>query len=56
LFSNGSANDLLNKFEIFQKKSITDLINQKINIKKRVKFYTAFQHYKKLNLILNEKN
>jgi len=56
LFSNGSANDLLNKFEIFQKKTGIDLINQKIKIKKRVRFYTAFQHYKKLNLILNEKN
>jgi glycosyltransferase involved in cell wall biosynthesis len=52
LFTNDSPNDLLNKFEIFMKKSDKDLINQQINVKKRIKFYTSFQHYKKLNLIL----
>jgi len=56
LFNNGSVDDLLNKFEIFRDKSDIDLINQKINIKKKIKFYTSFQHYKKLDLILNEKN
>ena len=56
LFNNGSVDDLLNKFEIFRDKSDSDLRNQKINIKKKIKFYTSFQHYKKLDLILNEKN
>ena len=56
LFNNDSVDDLLNKFEIFRGKSDTDLRNQRINIKRKIKFYTSFQHYKKLDLILNEKN
>ena len=55
LFTNGSVENLLNKFEIFKNKSVVDLKNQKINIKKRIKSYTVFQHYKNLNLILNQK-
>ena len=56
LFNNDSVDDLLNKFEIFKEKSDIDLRNQRINIKRKIKFYTSFQHYKKLDLILNEKN
>ena len=56
LFNNDSVDDLLNKFEIFRGKSDADLRNQRINIKRKIKFYTSFQHYKKLDLILNEKN
>ena len=53
LFTNGSADELLNKFKIYKSKSAIDLLSQKIKIKKRIKFYTSFQHYKSLNLILN---
>ena len=53
LFTNGSVDELLNKFQIYKNKSAIDLLNQKIKIKKRIKFYTLFQHYKSLNLILN---
>jgi glycosyltransferase involved in cell wall biosynthesis len=53
LFSNNSSNDLLKKFEIFKKKTTDELFIQKINIKKRSRFYTSFQHFKNLNNILN---
>ena len=53
LFSNNSSNDLLQKFEIFKKKSASELLRQKINIKKKTKYYTSFQHFKNLNKILN---
>ena len=56
LFSNGSSDNLLQKFELYKKKTIIELQNQKIDIKKRIKSYTSFQHFKKLNLILNENN
>ena len=56
LFSNGSSDSLLNKFEIYKKKTTNELHNQKIDVKKRIKFYTSFQHFKKLTLILNENN
>ena len=53
LFTNGSADELLNKFQIYKNKSVVELLSQKIKIKKRIKFYTSFQHYKSLNMILN---
>ena len=53
LFSNNSSNDLLRKFEIFKKKSASELLDQKISIKKKTKYYTSFQHFKNLDKILN---
>ena len=53
LFTNGSVNELLNKFELYKNKSKLELLNQRIQTKKKVKLYTLFQHYKELNLILN---
>ena len=56
LFKNGSSNDLLTKFQIYKSKSDIDLVNQKIRNKKKIKFYTLFQHYKNLNSILSHDN
>ena len=56
LFSNNSADDLLKKFEIYKKKTPTELYKQKIDIKKRIKFYTSFHHFKKFDLIFSENN
>ena len=56
LFKNNSCDDLLKKFEIYKNKTTIELRNQKIDIKKKIKFFTFFQHYKKLNLILNKDN
>ncbi len=53
LFTNGSHEDLLKTFEIFRKKTSAELLDQKIDIKKRTKFYTSFQHFKNLENILN---
>ena len=53
LFTNGSSDDLLTKFQIYKNKNAIDLVNQKIRNKKKIKFYTLFQHYKGLNSILN---
>ena len=56
LFMNGSNISLLEKFQIYKNKTISELHDQKIEVKKRIKFYTSFQHFKKLNLILSENN
>ena len=56
LFMNGSSDSLLKKFLIYKSKTINELNDQKIKVKKRIKLYTSFQHFKKLNLILNENN
>ena len=56
LFSNNSCDDLIRKFEIYKNKTTLELHSQKIKIKKKIKFFTAFQHYKNLNLILSENN
>ena len=56
LFINGSKDNLMKKFEIYKNKTPIELLRQKIQIKKRIKFYTSFQHFTKLNLILNENN
>ena len=56
LFTNGSSDSLLQKFLIYKNKTINELNDQKIKVKKRIKLYTSFQHFKKLNLILNENN
>ena len=53
LFTNGSSDDLLTKFQIYKNKNAIDLVNQKIRNKKKIKFYTLFQHYKGLNSILS---
>ena len=53
LFTNGSSDHLLTKFQIYKNKNAIDLVNQKIRNKKKIKFYTLFQHYKGLNSILN---
>ena len=56
LFINGSSDSLFQKFLIYKNKTIDELHDQKIKVKKRIKLYTSFQHFKKLNLILNENN
>ena len=56
LFRNGSVDSLIEKFEIYKKKPYHDILNQKISVKKKVKFFTSFQHYKTLNSILKGNN
>ena len=54
LFTNGSSKNLLEKFLTFKKKNKDDLYKQKVSVKKRIKLFTSFQHYKKLNYILKK--
>ena len=56
LFLNGSSDNLLQKFKIYKNKTTIELYDQKVKIKKRIKSYTSFQHFQKLDLILNEHN
>ncbi len=53
LFSNNNEKDFLNSFEKFKKMTAEELFKNKINIKKTIKKFTQFQHFKKLSSILN---
>jgi len=53
LFSNNNQTDFLNKFDKFINMNPEELFNNSLNAKKNIKKFTQFQHYKKLNNILN---
>ena len=53
LFTNGSSDDLLKKFDKYRNKTNKELFSQQLNVKKRTRSYTSFQHFKQLTLILN---
>ena len=53
LFKNNDLNDLLKKFEIFLNEDKEVLLKKKILLKKNLKKFTLFQHFKKMNNILN---
>tara|TARA_Y100000389_G_scaffold154669_1_gene155206 strand:+ start:250 stop:1380 length:1131 start_codon:yes stop_codon:yes gene_type:complete len=53
LFKNNDLNDLLKKFEIFLNEDKEVLLKKKILLKKNLKKFTLFQHFKKINNILN---
>ena len=52
LFRNNDLEDLLKKFDMFLKENSQDLLRKKILLKKNLKKFTLFQHYKNLNDIL----
>ncbi len=52
LFKNNDLEDLLKKFDMFLKESNQELLRKKILLKKNLKKFTLFQHYKNLNNIL----
>jgi len=52
LFKNNDLEDLLKKFDMFLKESNQELLRKKILLKKNLKKFTLFQHYKNLNDIL----
>ena len=53
LFSNNNQNDFLDKFDKFINMNPKELFNNSLNAKKNIKKFTQFQHYKKLDNILN---
>ena len=52
LFRNNDLEDLLKKFDMFLKESNQELLRKKILLKKNLKKFTLFQHYKNLDDIL----
>jgi len=53
LFSNNDQADFLDKFEKFKNMTPKELFNNSLYTKKNIKKFTQFQHYKKLDNILN---
>ena len=53
LFKNNDLNDLLKKFEVFLNEDKEVLLKKKILLKKNLKKFTLFQHFKKMNNILS---
>ena len=53
LFLNNNQNDFLDKFDKFMNMNSKELFNNSLNVKKNIKKFTQFQHYKKLDNILN---
>jgi glycosyltransferase involved in cell wall biosynthesis len=53
LFSNNDQADFLDKFEKFKNMTPKELFNNSLYAKKNIKKFTQFQHYKKLDNILN---
>ena len=52
LFKNNELEDLQKKFDMFLNENSKDLLKKKILLKKNLKKFTLFQHYKNLNDIL----
>ena len=55
LFQNNNLNDLVIKFRDFLNTDEKEIYRNKVILKKRVKKFTLFGHYKKLNQIINLK-
>ena len=53
LFQNNNLNDLVIKFRDFLNTDEKEIYRNKVILKKRVKKFTLFGHYKKLNQIIN---
>ena len=53
LFDNNNINDLVKKFKEFYTSDKITIYKNKVKLKKRIKKFTQFHHYNKLNLILN---
>ena len=54
LFKNNDMPDLLTQFDKFLNEKDSDLLRKKILFKKNLKRFTLFQHFKKMNNILNK--
>ena len=52
LFKNNDVDDLTIKFEKFLKESENDSYKNKIELKKRIRIFTQYNHYKNLNKII----
>ena len=55
LFENDNISDLVSKFKEFSKLDKKNIYQKKVILKKRIKKFTQFNHYKNLNFILHKK-
>ena len=56
LFKNNNLNDLLKKFDEFKKEKVYVLNKKKLKLKKEIKKFTLYSHFKSLNNIINLNN
>ena len=56
LFKNNNLNDLLKKFDEFKKEKVSELNKKKLKLKKEIKKFTLYSHFKSLNNIINLNN
>ena len=53
LFKNNNLNDLLKKFDEFKMEKISKLNEKKLNLKREIKKFTFYSHFKSLEKIIN---
>ena len=56
LFMNNSKSELIKKFEEFKNENISQVYEKKKNLKKILKKFTIYSHFKTLNKIINLEN
>ena len=56
LFKNNDLKDLLRKFDEFKSEDKNKLFKKKLNLKKEIKKFTFYSHFKSLNNIINLNN
>lgn len=56
LFMNNSKSELIKKFEEFKNENISQVYEKKKNLKKTLKKFTIYSHFKTLNKIINLEN
>ena len=56
LFKNNDLKDLLRKFDEFKNEDKNKLFKKKLNLKKEIKKFTFYSHFKSLNNIINLNN
>ena len=56
LFMNNNKNELIKKFDEFKKDDILSLKKKKKNLKKKLKKFTTYSHFKTLEKIINLEN
>ena len=56
LFKNNDLKDLLKKFDEFKNEDKNKLFKKKLNLKKEIKKFTFYSHFKSLNNVINLNN
>ena len=56
LFMNNNKNELIKKFDEFKKEDVSRIYKKKKNLKKKLKKFTIYSHFKTLEKIINLEN